>query len=121
MEELYLNGSGKQDGTGNALANYIQGSEYDNTIDGQGGNDTLFGGGGEDTLIGGDGDDYLDGQDGVDTLNGGKGNDTYYLGNDGAIIDESGVDEVVREDTLEMENSVPTTTRWCLHLPRSSD
>lgn len=53
---------------GNALANYIYGSD---------GNDRLYGMAGNDTLDGSFHDDCLCGGDGTDTLKGGEGNDTF--------------------------------------------
>ena len=90
VEELYLNNSKNQDGTGNELANFIAGNDYDNKIDGRGGNDSLSGGAGKDALIGGDGNDDLNGQEGADTLSGGKGDDFYYIGDSDSLIDKSG-------------------------------
>ena len=57
IENLTLTGTGRVNGTGNALDNVLIGNAGDNTLIGGGGNDTLSGGGGKDTLIGGVGDD----------------------------------------------------------------
>jgi Ca2+-binding RTX toxin-like protein len=70
IEILTLTGSGDIGGTGNKLANTINGNSGDNGIVAQDGNDTLNGG---------DGDDQLNGGDDVDVMNGGKGDDTYYV------------------------------------------
>jgi Ca2+-binding RTX toxin-like protein len=70
IEILTLTGNGDIGGTGNKLANTINGNSGDNGIVAQDGNDTLNGG---------DGDDQLNGGDDVDVMNGGKGDDTYYV------------------------------------------
>ena len=51
VENLYLTGTAKIDGTGNELANYILGNSADNRIDGGGGADTMSGGAGNDTYV----------------------------------------------------------------------
>ena len=51
IENLYLNGIGIINGTGNALDNIIYGSDADNILDGALGIDTLYGGYGNDTYI----------------------------------------------------------------------
>jgi Ca2+-binding RTX toxin-like protein len=64
VENLVLDArSGNVNGTGNSLANIIQGSDGNNIIDGGAGNDTLSGGLGSDTLRGGDGNDDLNGSE----------------------------------------------------------
>ncbi len=70
-------------GTGNGLANEMNGGS---TVD------TFYGGAGADTLNGNDGDDWLYGQDDHDTLNGGSGNDsmTGGGGNDTYIVNGTG-------------------------------
>src|SRR5688572_16748964 len=103
VEDLYLVGAKDQDATGGQIANHIVGNDYKNNIDGGAGNDSLSGGGGDDSLTGGDGDDVLEGLGRVDTLSGGKGNDTYLLpGDNDLVIDESGFDEVVSENSIEL-------------------
>ena len=57
-----------RDGTGNELANVINGNAGDNKLSGLGGDDTMNGNGGNDTLDGGEGDDTLNGGDGNDTI-----------------------------------------------------
>jgi Ca2+-binding RTX toxin-like protein len=74
VEDLLL-GDTAINGTGNALANQIIGSEQNNTIDGGGGDDALAGRDGLDTLLGGTGNDALFGDADADTLKGGAGND----------------------------------------------
>ena len=79
VENLALTGSGKINGTGNALSN------------------NLFGNANANTLSGGDGDDTLDGGAGGDTLIGGNGNDTYAVDSGADKITENanaGVDSV---------------------------
>jgi Ca2+-binding RTX toxin-like protein len=75
-------------GTGNALANFIQGNNGDNTLDGGAGNDILVGNDGNDTLIGGIG---------IDTLLGGDGNDTYVID---AIDEIAKIGETTGSDTI---------------------
>ena len=55
-------------GTGNALNNFITGSDGNNKLDGGAGNDTILGGLGNDMIIGGVGDDGLVGGAGKDTF-----------------------------------------------------
>ncbi|MBP7704292.1 MAG: VCBS repeat-containing protein [Caulobacter sp.] len=90
IENLTLTAPGGAiDGTGNDLANVINGNAFENVLSGLGGGDTLYGGGrndalyggaGTDTLDGGSHDDQLFGEDDNDTLYGGAGNDTLYGG-----------------------------------------
>lgn len=61
---------GGVNGSGNGLANVIEGNSGANVLRGMGGNDTLFGEGGNDTLDGGTGND---------TMTGGTGDDTYVV------------------------------------------
>lgn len=69
VENLTLIGLAQQ-GTGNALANFVIGNA---------GNNTLFGLVGNDTLSGGDGNDTIDGGTGNDSLVGGAGNDVFVV------------------------------------------
>jgi Ca2+-binding RTX toxin-like protein len=73
-------GAGDIDGSGNGLANLINGNEGNNTLSGFDGKDTLNGGNGNDSLNGGLGDDSLVGGLGNDTLDGGHGINTINLG-----------------------------------------
>ena len=57
VENLVLTGSGKINGTGNALSNNLIGNANNNALSGGDGDDTLDGGAGGDTLIGGNGND----------------------------------------------------------------
>ena len=58
LENLVLTGTGKINGTGNALDNRLIGNAAINLLTGGAGNDTLDGGAGKDTMVGGTGDDY---------------------------------------------------------------
>jgi Ca2+-binding RTX toxin-like protein len=60
IEDLVLAGAAKINGTGNGLANHINGNDADNIISGGGGNDTIAGGAGADRLTGGTGRDTFD-------------------------------------------------------------
>ena len=66
FEWLTLSGSGKIDGTGNALDNNVTGNSGNNKLSGLAGNDLLDGGAGNDTLVGGLGADMLTGGAGAD-------------------------------------------------------
>ncbi len=90
IEKLFLLGSGKYGGTGNALANTITGNAAANTLKGLGGNDLLLGGGGNDRLEGGDGNDTLDGGAGSDRLCGGHGNDLYMVSAGDTVVELRG-------------------------------
>ncbi|NBB15889.1 hypothetical protein GVN21_11030 [Caulobacter sp. SLTY] len=68
VEILILTGAGDLNGTGNGLANTLNGNNGANTLDGLGGNDLLKGGLGADTLIGGLGADILVGGGGADSF-----------------------------------------------------
>ena len=61
IEDLYFDGAGAFNGTGNDLDNYISGGD------------------GNDTLSGGVGFDWLEGWLGNDTLTGGDGDDTFFF------------------------------------------
>jgi Ca2+-binding RTX toxin-like protein len=75
VENLTKIGTGDFTGTGNDLANVINGGEANNILSGLGANDVLNGQGGNDVLNGGDGNDTIAGNLGTDTLNGNAGND----------------------------------------------
>jgi Ca2+-binding RTX toxin-like protein len=66
VENLTLTGTAAIGGTGNSLANLIQGNDAANLLRGLGGSDTLGGAGGGDILDGGAGADYMSGGDGDD-------------------------------------------------------
>ncbi|QEY62027.1 heme peroxidase [Metapseudomonas lalkuanensis] len=59
VENLVFIGSGVFSGTGNTLANRIQGGSDDDTLSGLSGNDILVGGAGNDTMDGGVGNDIF--------------------------------------------------------------
>jgi Ca2+-binding RTX toxin-like protein len=68
LETLTLTGTDAINGTGNELANIIEGNPGDNRLQGEEGDDTLQGGAGNDTLRGGAGDDIIEGGDGTDQV-----------------------------------------------------
>jgi Ca2+-binding RTX toxin-like protein len=70
VENLILTSTGSTSGYGNALDNYILGTNQINYLEGSEGNDTLYGEAGADTLVGGFGNDLL---------NGGAGNDVFIF------------------------------------------
>lgn len=88
VERLSLTGSSDLDGTGNELANQLDGNAGNNRLDGRGGNDSLFGVAGDDTLTGGAGADRLDGGLGADSMRGGTGDDIYIVGDALDVIEE---------------------------------
>jgi Ca2+-binding RTX toxin-like protein len=98
VEDLYLVGVANNNGTGNALQNFIRGSSSNNRIDGAGNHDILSGGDGDDTLIGGAGNDEINGDIGIDQLIGGAGNDSYTINDDAfdTVVEKAGggIDEV---------------------------
>jgi serralysin len=77
VENLTILGKGPISGTGNAMANQINGSNAGNTLIGLAGSDILRGNGGNDLLYGGDGNDRLVGGPGADALVGGRGADVF--------------------------------------------
>lgn len=91
VEHLYLTGDARV-GTGNNLANGLNGTAGDDTLSGLGGDDYLRGGAGNDLLLGGAGNDWLYGGAGNDRLDGGTGNDTMQgdAGDDTYIVDSAG-------------------------------
>ncbi len=68
LEVLTLIGSDAINGTGNELANIIEGNAAANNLKGEAGDDTLQGNGGNDTLKGSAGDDEIDGGEGQDQV-----------------------------------------------------
>jgi len=99
IETLFLTGSGDIDGTGNGLANVINGNDGKNVLRGQSGADTLRGADGADQLHGGTGKDVLDG---------GGGADGFYF--DTALDAANNVDRIISysaaEDSIFLENAV---------------
>ena len=90
IENLTLTGVGNISGTGNAVANVINGNSGSNTLRGLGGNDTMHGFDGNDTLDGGTGDDHM---------GGGNGNDVFIVDSVNDFVHEEnglvgGVDRV---------------------------
>ena len=79
LENLSLLGSANLNGTGNTLANVLNGNGGDNLLMGMDGNDTIIAGNGNDTL---------DGGAGADSMVGGIGNDFYVVDNIGDVIVE---------------------------------
>ncbi|WP_343733063.1 type I secretion C-terminal target domain-containing protein [Duganella sp.] len=79
VENLLYKGALAFAGTGNELANSIEGSSGNDTLSGLAGDDVLKGGEGNDSLQGGDGADQLDAGTGIDTVDGGTGSDTLTL------------------------------------------
>ena len=59
VENLTFTGMGRFTGSGNDLANRIEGGSSDDTLYGQGGDDELYGQAGRDILISGAGQDWL--------------------------------------------------------------
>ena len=81
VENLDLNGGAAINGTGNALANTINGNDAVNQLFGGGGDDTINGNDGNDIIDGGGGNDAINGGDDSDTIIGGAGNDTINTTN----------------------------------------
>jgi trimeric autotransporter adhesin len=88
VEWLSLRGAADLNGTGNELANRIDGNRGANILDGGDGNDVLSGGAGNDTLIGGAGGDFLNGGQGADSMTGGTSDDTYLVDDLGDVVVE---------------------------------
>lgn len=85
-------------GTGNGLANDLNGGGGIDTLYGRAGHDELNGGGGDDRLYGEGDHDILNGGDGSDDMAGGLGNDTYIVEQAGDSVTEllnEGIDQVL--------------------------
>ncbi|MBX9750064.1 MAG: hypothetical protein K5Q68_10660 [Roseococcus sp.] len=104
-ERMLLIGTGNLDGTGNGLANRLDGNVGINRLDGDAGNDTLAGNAGQDHLLGGSGDDLLVGGTGADSMEGGAGNDIY-------VADQAG--DVVLELAGGGDDQVQAAVSWTL-------
>ncbi|HEX8622332.1 MAG TPA: calcium-binding protein [Allosphingosinicella sp.] len=84
-------------GTGNGLANEMNGTNAVDTFYGGAGADVLNGGAGNDWLYGEGDHDRLDGGPGSDNMSGGLGNDTYIVDSVGDVVTEpgnGGIDQV---------------------------
>lgn len=79
VEALELQGEAWINGTGNGLANVLEGNVGRNTLLGLAGNDKLYGGDGEDVVDGGEGNDWLEGGAGRDEFRGGSGSDRFVF------------------------------------------
>jgi Ca2+-binding RTX toxin-like protein len=91
LENLYLTGTTKINGTGNTLDNLIVGNSNVNTLTGGAGNDVLDGGMDADTLVGG------------------TGNDSYVVDNAGDLVTEAanaGTDSVSSSVTYTLAANV---------------
>ena len=97
LERLSLTGTEDINGTGNMLANRLDGNAGANILDDGdlnfsflgGETDALYGGAGDDTLIGGGGADRLDGGLGADSMSGGIDDDTYVVDDAGDVVVEA--------------------------------
>jgi Ca2+-binding RTX toxin-like protein len=100
VEHLTLTGAADLVGTGNTLANRIEGNAGDNL---------LVGGFGDDTLVGGEGSDTLNGVPGIDSMVGGAGNDVYYVDDASDRVVEvagGGIDRVIAYDNVTLATEV---------------
>lgn len=77
-------------GTGNALANELNGGSTVDYLYGGAGNDALYGGAGDDILHGDGEHDFLNGGVGADDMYGGPGNDIFVVDNVGDTVTELG-------------------------------
>lgn len=68
LERLILVGTSAINGTGNGLANRVDGNAANNVLNGASGNDTLFGNDGNDRFIDDNGADSIDGGAGIDVV-----------------------------------------------------
>jgi VCBS repeat-containing protein len=88
IETLTYTGAAGFKGTGNAIANTLNGGAGADTLYGLAGDDKLTALAGDDSLYGGDGKDTLDGGVGADLMDGGLGDDTYLVDNAGDVVVE---------------------------------
>jgi VCBS repeat-containing protein len=113
LERLSLSGTAHLSGTGNGLANRIDGNTGNNLLSGLAGNDSLYGGAGADTLLGGADNDVLDGGAGADSMVGGAGDDTYGVDEAGDAVVEapgSGYDRVIASVDVTLWDEVERLT-----------
>jgi Ca2+-binding RTX toxin-like protein len=117
VEKLsFRGGSGNDDITGGALADYIDGYDGDDRVDGGLGDDNLDGGFGNDTIYGGGGDDKIGGgPTGTDEMHGGDGDDELKITRDDALIDGGdGIDLINIESggstVLDLSGASPETS-----------
>jgi Ca2+-binding RTX toxin-like protein len=98
--------------TGNAGANSLTGTAYDDALLGGAGNDTLTAGTGNDTLDGslgndtlsaGDGNDTLVGGAGADSLSGGNGDDLFLVGTTADLVAGDAIAGGAGFDTLRFD------------------
>lgn len=104
VENLLLLGAAALSGTGNGLANRINGNaghnrlsglEGQDTLNGGAGNDLIDGGAGNDRLTGGEGNDSVIGGAGADLLTGGTGADRFvFIGKSQSTVAVSGQDTI---------------------------
>lgn len=133
VENLYYTGKGAFSGTGNDLANTLQGAVGndklsglggddlvfglggDDQLDGGSGNDRLVGGEGNDKMLGGDGADQLWGEAGNDTLDGGLGNDQLMggIGND-VLLGGEGDDVLSVQGGNDLADGGAGTADWAM-------
>ena len=130
--ESIVLGSGDDDATGTAHADYIHGGDGDDELSGADGSDAIHGGEGmddirggrgpdrlygglnRDDIRGGGGDDVVEGGDGRDTIEGGKGHDILYQSREvpsggasdhdegGVIFGDAGDDDIHGDDGADM-------------------
>ncbi len=109
VERLSLVGAANLDGTGNGLANRLDGNAGANRLEGGNGHDVIRGAAGNDTLIGGEGNDQLDSGLGADSMVGGLGDDTYEVDDAGDIVVElagEGYDRVIASVSFTLGEAV---------------
>lgn len=95
FEVLTLLGGNDLKGSGNGVANTLNGNSGDNRVNGLEGGDTITGQSGDDTLLGNAGADQLSGGDGNDRLLGGADNDRLTGGDgDDVLIGGGGRDNL---------------------------
>ncbi|HET9637818.1 MAG TPA: calcium-binding protein [Allosphingosinicella sp.] len=85
-------------GTGNGIANEMNGGTTGDTFYGGAGNDILNGNDGDDLLYGEGDNDVLNGGSGIDAMAGGDGSDTYIVDGAGDTVTEAameGTDQVL--------------------------